>query len=314
MTKKSDFMDKSILTINEAATWSGCARSTFNRKAKELHIPKINRGGKTYFDIKVLEEFFPTKLKNNGLATVVSLANQKGGVGKSSISLGLGFALHDLGYKVLVIDFDPQGNVSKQFLNTDPDELKLTIINLLDSKNKLFEKALFDKVVHKTNKFDLVPANTRLALFNNDEGFNAYKKLKNFIKTIKGIYHYIIIDCPPTLDIKLLNALNASDITIVPSHASKFATDGLQDLKNTIMEVKEENETLRAYTVMNQIEKNRKMNIILDSIKNVFPMLACQIPKAADIEQAQLSTEHIYSYSPKHYQHYIKLAKEVVEL
>ena len=300
-----------ILTAEEAIEKTGLSRSTFNRKVKSLNIPKIKKAKKNYYEEDILEEFFPSKSKD--FAKIISFANQKGGIGKSTTCLNIAIALSKLKYKLLVLDFDPQANLSGQFVE-NPEELKNTIPNLLDLKIHGFHNASIEDTLIETKYFNLLPSNIALANFEASRDLMDYERLQEFLKTQKWGYDFILIDCPPTLDIKLLNALVCSDYVLIPNTPSKFSVQGLSFLQKTIEKAKKKNPTMEAYSIINQYVPKYQISALVDSIENYFPVLKTKIPRATDIEKAQVLDEHLDTYSPAKFKYYTKLAEEVIEI
>jgi len=304
-------MGNTILSVKEAVEKLNTPRATFLRKVKTLNIPKINRAGRTYFEEDILEQFFPSKSK--GFGKVISFANQKGGIGKSTTCLNLAIALSKLNYKLLVLDFDPQANLSGQFVE-NPEELKNTIPNLLDLKIHGFHNASIEDTLIETKYFNLLPSNIALANFEASRDLMDYERLQEFLKTQRGGYDFILIDCPPTLDIKLLNALVCSDYVLIPNTPSKFSVQGLAFLQNTIEKAKMKNPTIKAFSIINQYAPKLQISALVERIEDYFPVLKTKIPRATDIEKSQVLEEHLDTYSPKKFKHYTELAKEVIEI
>ncbi|MCI6863199.1 ParA family protein [Anaerobiospirillum succiniciproducens] len=158
---------------------------------------------------------------------VLSVANHKGGVGKTSTAINLACAFAGTRRRVLLIDLDPQGSATVSILRKRPT-------GLISSGNALMSEASFVPCIKPYNlaKFDLVPANDDLTAFCvsciNEEGKEF--RLKNALSSLRLIYDLIIIDCPPALNLLTINALCASDDLIIPTTCDYFAVDGLSSL------------------------------------------------------------------------------------
>jgi chromosome partitioning protein len=169
------------------------------------------------------------------MARVLSLANQKGGVGKTTTSVNLAASLAATKRKVLLIDLDPQGNATMG-VGVDKNDLKETFCDVLLSG--LDARSC---VHHLENSgVDLLPANADLTaaeveLMRSD---NAQNRLKDAISSIKHDYDYVLIDCPPALNMLTLNALVASDGVIIPMQCEYYALEGLSQLMDTINQVR----------------------------------------------------------------------------
>lgn len=169
------------------------------------------------------------------MGRVISITNQKGGVGKTTTAINLSACLAEQGKEVLLIDLDPQGN-SSTGLGLNKAKLKNTIYNVL--LNELH----ISKIITKTKQKKLYIAPTNMDLAGSEIEFISINDreylLKNIIETIKYSYDYIIIDCPPSLNILTLNALTASTSVLVPIQCEYYALEGLTQLIHTINLVK----------------------------------------------------------------------------
>lgn len=166
----------------------------------------------------------------------MAIANQKGGVGKTTTTINLSAALAEKGKKVLVIDMDPQGNTSSG-LGIDKDELEKTVYQLMIGKNT------FDECVQKNvfDNLDVLAANVNLAgieIETMDMEDRNYI-LSNIISEIRDRYDFIIIDCPPSLNTLTINSMTTADSVLVPIQCEYYALEGLSQLIYTISLVKE---------------------------------------------------------------------------
>lgn len=164
------------------------------------------------------------------MGRVIAITNQKGGVGKTTTAINLSAALAEAGQRVLLIDFDPQGNTSSG-LGVSPEEGK-TIYDLICG-NADFEDCLLRDTVEN---LDLIPADINLAGAEVEfqELEDMEKKLKEAIDQKKSDYDYILIDCPPSLSVLTINALTAANTAIIPIQCEYYALEGLNQVLKTI--------------------------------------------------------------------------------
>ena len=163
----------------------------------------------------------------------MALINQKGGVGKTTTAVNLAAALQEKGKKVLLCDFDPQGNATSG-LGIDPREIETTVYDLVIADQKKKKKA----IIH-TQWVDLLGSNTDLAGAEIDLlGLERREyRLRDVLQPIKNEYDYILIDCPPSLGILTLECLCASDSFLVPLQTEYYALEGLSQLMATVRSV-----------------------------------------------------------------------------
>ena len=179
----------------------------------------------------------PPPVTEHGPARVISLCNQKGGVGKTTSTINLGAALAETGRRVLLIDFDPQGALSVG-LGVNPHELDLTIYNLLMQRD-----VAIDEVLLKTSVpgLDLLPGNIDLSAAEVQLVSEVAREqtLARVLAPVLGEYDIVLIDCQPSLGLLTVNALAASDGVIIPLECEYFALRGVALLMDTIYRVQE---------------------------------------------------------------------------
>lgn len=170
------------------------------------------------------------------MGKIISIANQKGGVGKTTTTINLSAALAEKGKKILVIDMDPQGNTSSGF-GIDKNQIEDTIYELI-----LGYSAINETIIRNVmDRLDMIPSNVNLAgaeieLIGKERKESILKKELDFIRED---YDYILIDCPPSLNILTVNAMVASDTVLVPIQCEFYALEGLSQLIYTINLIRE---------------------------------------------------------------------------
>ena len=179
----------------------------------------------------------PAPLTTHGHARVVSMCNQKGGVGKTTTTINLGASLAEFGRKVLLVDFDPQGSLSVG-LGLNPHQMELTVYNLLMDREVRLEDVVVPTGVPG---MDLLPSNIDLSAAEVQLVHEVAREqtLQRVLAPAIEDYDVILIDCQPSLGLLTVNALTASDGVIVPLECEYFALRGVALLKTTIDKVKE---------------------------------------------------------------------------
>ena len=233
---------------------------------------------------------------------VVSIFNQKGGVGKTTTNINLAAYIALRGHKVLVIDIDPQGNTSSGF-GIDKENLTNTTYELL-----LTDVAIKDVIisVEKIENLDIVPSNMDLAGADLELGGmeNRESILKRKIEDIKDLYDYLIIDCPPSLGLLTINALTASDTVFIPMQCEYYALEGISQLIKTIQKVKKGlNKNLEIEgVVLTMFDSRRNLQLqVAEELKSYFGELVYEnsIPRNIRLAEAPSYGLPIALYDPK---------------
>lgn len=200
------------------------------------------------------------------MGRVIAIANQKGGVGKTTTAISLSACLAEAGQRVLVIDIDPQGNTTSG-LGVMKDDIDKTVYEVM-----LQEIELTDAIIKNIfDNLDIVPSNVNLAGAEIDliDVDDREYILKNEIAKVKGEYDYIILDCPPSLSMLTVNAMTASDSVLVPIQCEYYALEGLTQLIHTINLVKKKlNPELELEGVVFTMYDSRT-NLSLQVVENV---------------------------------------------
>ncbi len=251
------------------------------------------------------------------MGRVIAIANQKGGVGKTTTAINLSACLAEAGKKVLTIDLDPQGNMTSG-LGVDKSELENTVYELMLDECSIKE-SMADTVVEGMkvipSNVDLAGAEIELLGINEKEYI-----LKNAVDYIKDDYDYIIIDCPPSLNMLTINAMTTADSVLVPIQCEYYALEGLSQLMHTIDLVQQRlNENLKIEGVvftMYDVRTNLSVQVV-ESVKanldaKIYDTL---IPRNIRLAEAPSHGLPINMYDTKSAgaESYRSLAKEVME-
>jgi chromosome partitioning protein len=206
------------------------------------------------------------------VARTIAVANQKGGVGKTTTAVNLGAALAERGERVLLLDLDPQGHLTINMGVKVPDEVERTIYDLLVDPDVSVNDVVGDNASMGVH---YIPANIELAgaesQLMNEIGREGV--LKEKLEAVKRRYDFIIIDCPPSLNLLTINAFVASDDVIIPLQCEYFGMKGMQQLLNTVDRVKAKlNPRLKVAGILPTIFKARTLHSqeVLQAVKDHF--------------------------------------------
>lgn len=247
---------------------------------------------------------------------ILAIANQKGGVGKTTTSINLAAALAQKANKTLLIDLDPQGNSSLSFLEVE--DIGPSVYDLLVDPTVASQEVVYKSTVLN---LDVIPSRISLAKFESKVmgEFDAHFRLKDRLKPVLDDYEYVVIDTPPTLGLLTINALVCATHLLVPIQSSYFSLEGTDDLLETVEKVKARpNPDLELLGVVITLHDRRTVlgRDIKQQIMQVFgdKVFRTVINKNVRLEESPAYRESIFTYAPESSGalDYYKLSEEVV--
>lgn len=255
---------------------------------------------------------------------VIAITNQKGGVGKTTTTFNLGVALAQQGKKVLVVDVDPQSNLTTYAGWYNEDELKYTLSDLMEQSMNDEEIKTKESILHHKENVDLIPSSLNLSALETSLAYAMSREytLRNCLSVVKKDYDYILLDCQPSLGMLTINALASADSVLIPVQSQYFALRGMTDLFKIINKVRRQiNPTLQIDGALLTLV-DRRTNLskeidkqIKDNYGSMLKVYDTQIPLAVKTAESTSQGESIFSYDKNGTvaEAYSSFAKEVLD-
>ena len=256
---------------------------------------------------------------------VIAVANQKGGVGKTTTTFSLGVALSKMGKKVLLVDADPQGDLTTYMGWYEQDKLPLTLADLMEQSMNDEPIRAKEAILHHKENVDLIPSNLDLSAMEMSS-VNAMSReytMRNCLSEVKKDYDYIILDCMPSLGMVTINALASADSVIIPIQSQYLAAKGMTHLLKTISKVKRQiNPDLKVDgALLTLVDKrtnlSKEMKVQLqENYGSLLKLFDTQIPLAIKTAESTSRGKSIFTYdkNSKVAEAYSSFAKEVVDI
>lgn len=253
---------------------------------------------------------------------IIAIANQKGGVGKTTTTFNLGAALASQGKRVLLIDADPQGNLTT-YMGWTEDELSVTLNDLLINTLNDRKNNFYSCIKHHSENLDLIPSDIQLSSIEMTlvGAMSREYTMRNSIKELKEKYDYILIDTQPALGMLTINALASADKVIIPLQPQYLAAKGMTQLLSTIIKIRQQiNPNIKIDgIVLTIVDKRTNLtkdiyNQLQENYGSAIKIYDTQVPRAIKVAESTAHGKSIFTYdkNSKVAEAYSSLAKEVL--
>ena len=242
------------------------------------------------------------------MCRIIAIANQKGGVGKTTTCVNLGIGLARAGKKVLLVEADAQGSMAVSLGIREPDELDVTLVNIMEKIINDEDVEPGEGIIHHEEGIDFIPANIELAGLETSlvNVMSREQVLRLYLNEIKARYDYILIDCMPSLGMLTVNALAAADNVLIPVQAAYLPAKGLEQLLQTINKVRRQiNPKLRIEGILLTMVDSRTnyskdiSNLIRENYGGKLKVYKTDIPRSVRAEEISAEGTSIFKHDPK---------------
>ena len=258
-------------------------------------------------------------------ATILAIANQKGGVGKTTTTANLGIGLARTGKRVLLIDADPQASLTISLGYANPDDLPVTLTLLLQVTAQIGAPRPGEGILHHAEGVDLLPSNIELCSMEMTliNVLSRETTMKRLLEPLKKQYDYILIDCMPSLGMLTVNALAASDRVLIPVQAQYLPAKGLEQLLQTVSKVRRQlNPKLAIDGILLTMVDSRTnyareiSTLLRDTYGSKIRVFATDIPHSVRAAEISAEGKSIFAHDPKGKvaEAYCALTKEVMRI